>query len=153
MPTLEVLVESKDLLDNMMLTTRHKGDAGVDLYCAKDVIIPAHNQAVLEFGVRCRMLDENTQEYISYLLVPRSSISKTPLRMSNSVGIIDAGYRGTIMAYVDNIGSTPYVVKKGDRLFQIVHPTLVPLTVGIVDTLDTTSRGEGGFGSTGSAGK
>ena len=69
--------------------------------------------------------------------------------MANSVGIIDHGYRGNIMAKVLNTSNEPYQVKKGERLFQLCMPTLVPFGVRFVDQLDVTERGEGGFGSTG----
>ena len=83
------------------------------------------------------------------MLVPRSSISKTPLRMANSIGIIDAGYRGEIMAAVDNISDEDYMISPGDRLFQLVHPTLYPIHASVESNLSDTERGEGGFGSTG----
>ena len=86
---------------------------------------------------------------VGYYLYPRSSIYKTPLRLSNSVGIIDAGYRGNIMACVDNHGSEDYTIKKGTRLFQICSPDLKELKFKLSNTLSETSRGEGGFGSTG----
>jgi len=85
----------------------------------------------------------------SYQLVPRSSIWRTPLRQSNNIGIIDAGYRGHIMVPVDNISNDDYVVKRGERLFQIVHPSLEPIKVELVEELSETERGSGGFGSTG----
>ena len=81
--------------------------------------------------------------------MPRSSISKTPLRMSNSIGLIDGGYRGEIMASCDNIKDYEYQVEKGQRLFQIVSPDLSSIQFTIVDNLSDTSRGLGGFGSTG----
>ena len=68
--------------------------------------------------------------------------------MSNSVGIIDAGYRGCIKVALDNMGDDDYVIDKGTRLFQICCPLLSPITLKIVDCLSETSRGEGGFGST-----
>ena len=77
--------------------------------------------------------------------------AKTPLRLANSVGIIDAGYRGTLKAIVDNIDrENGIVIPKGTRLFQICSPTLQPITYEVVDSLSETSRGEGGLGSTGS---
>lgn len=85
----------------------------------------------------------------SYYLYPRSSISKTPLRMSNSTGIIDAGYRGEIIAKVDNLSSEDYTLKRGARLFQICDASLDPIELDIVDALSDTTRGIGGFGSTG----
>jgi dUTPase len=71
------------------------------------------------------------------------------LRMSNSVGIIDAGYRGNIMAALDNHSDEPYVIKKGTRLFQICCPILSQINMKVVDELSDTSRDTGGFGSTG----
>jgi dUTP pyrophosphatase len=85
----------------------------------------------------------------AYRLVPRSSIYKTPLRLSNSEGIIDASYRGQIIAKVDNLSPYDYHIKRGDRLFQLVAPDLTPIRFTIVDTLDETERGSCGFGSTG----
>jgi len=90
----------------------------------------------------------------AYYLYPRSSISKTPMRLSNSVGIIDRGYRGELMAVVDVIdhNKIPYELNALDRHFQICHPTLNPFDVVIVhskEALGITNRGDGGFGSTG----
>lgn len=125
----------------------HDGDAGVDLYCPDQLIIEPGETHLIKMGIACEMNDDYLPT--SYMLVPRSSISKTPLRMSNSIGIIDAGYRGEIMAAVDNIGKEDYMVTPGQRLFQIVHPTLYPINVSVVDELSDTERGDGGFGSTG----
>jgi dUTP pyrophosphatase len=89
-------------------------------------------------------------------MYPRSSISKTRLRLANSTGIIDAGYRGHLMGMFDvvyNNDTTDYCVKKFDRYLQICAPELVPIVVNIVDSLEDlgeqTERGQGGFGSTG----
>ena len=82
--------------------------------------------------------------------MPRSSISKTPLRLCNSIGLIDAGYRGEIMAAVDNIKQEDYTINSGQRLFQIVAMDGSPLSFELVIKLSTTGRGAGGFGSTGS---
>ncbi|KJP90165.1 hypothetical protein AK88_00013 [Plasmodium fragile] len=84
----------------------------------------------------------------SYLLFPRSSISKTPLRLANSIGLIDAGYRGELIAALDNTSEHEYVIKKNDKLVQLVSFTGEPISFELVDELDETSRGEGGFGST-----
>ena len=125
----------------------HKDDAGFDLYFPTKQTIHSGQTTLLKFDIACEMHDDYLPT--SYMLVPRSSISKTPLRMANSIGIIDAGYRGEIMAAVDNTGDTDYMVVPGQRLFQIVHPTLCPFNVGVVDELSETDRGDGGFGSTG----
>ena len=91
----------------------------------------------------------SSERNMSYYLYPRSSLAKTPLRLANSVGIIDAGYRGNICAFVDNIKDEPYRIDQGTRLFQICSPTLEPIEYTIVNALSETTRGSGGFGSTG----
>jgi len=93
-----------------------------------------------------------------YYVYPRSSISKTPLMLANHVGIIDSGYRGNLIAAVRKLPSDPeqstYVVEKHTRLFQVCHPTLCPVFVVLVpeSELNSSERGEGGFGSTGASG-
>jgi len=117
-------------------------------------------------SVKCAMTETvstnriASEKPVSYYLYPRSSIVKTPFRMANSVGIIDAGYRGEIMAVVDNIDNARNDMKTCldryappmSRLFQICSPTLEPFLVKIVESendLGVTERGTGGFGSTG----
>jgi dUTPase len=115
-------------------------------------------------GVKCAMSESapTTTERTAtgYYLYPRSSIVKTPFRMANSVGIIDAGYRGEIMAVVDNIDVANNDLKAClerymppmSRVFQICAPSLKPFFVRIVEhecELGVTERGSGGFGSTG----
>lgn len=90
-----------------------------------------------------------------FYLFPRSSFSKTPLMLANHTGIIDTGYRGNLLAAVRWLGSgedLSHTEDKHNRLFQICHPSLCPLYVVLIDDeqqLSSTSRGEGGFGSTG----
>ena len=122
----------------------HKGDAGLDLFIIKDQIINSGKTERIHLGISCENLEEKP-----YLLMARSSISKTPLRLSNSVGLIDAGYRGEIMAAVDNIKDYSYTVKKGQRLFQLVSMNGEAIHFTLVEKLSDTSRGDGGFGSTG----
>ena len=85
-----------------------------------------------------------TPSYI--LMIPRSSISKTSLRLSNSIGLIDSGYRGNLMAKVDNLGSGKEV-RMGTALFQLIVGE--NCDVQIVEELSESNRGSGGFGSTG----
>jgi len=124
----------------------HKGDSGLDLFCVQDETIPAGEMRFVKLGIKAAAWkgDEN----VSWLLMPRSSISKTPLRLCNSVGLIDAGYRGEIMAAVDNVKNVDHHLKKGDRIVQAVGFAGVPWSFKVVESLDKTARGEGGFGST-----
>ena len=101
-------------------------------------------------GIRCQpQFDDAVPR--GFYLYPRSSTgSKTPLRLSNGTGIIDFEYRGEIIACVDNISDIDYHVSKGMRLFQLCSPDLSPIVFKIADNLNSTSRSEGGYGSTGS---
>ena len=122
----------------------HVGDAGLDLFVVEEQIIEGGKTELINLGISCE-----TKEKKPYFLMPRSSISKTPIRLCNSVGLIDAGYRGELMAAVDNIKLEDYTIHSGQRLFQIVAMDGSPLSFELVDELSSTSRGAGGFGSTG----
>ncbi len=142
--------------------TYHQGDSGLDLFCPSSLVVPPHTLGYkIDLGISCEMVKSskykisdignnvNVVSNVGYYLYPRSSLSRTPLRLSNSVGIIDAGYRGTICAMVDNHSSEQYTVAAGERLFQICSSQLEPFMFELVDELSATSRGNGGFGSTG----
>jgi dUTP pyrophosphatase len=138
-------------------------DAGFDLFVPNRETIPINYMGYkVNMEVKCSM--EFIQEYsdseiksmpVGYYLYPRSSTgSKTNLRLSNSVGVIDAGYRGNIIALFDNINNREdVVVNESDRLVQICAPNITypiyPIIVNNVENLGITLRGEGGFGSTG----
>ena len=128
-------------------THYHEGDSGLDLFCPTDILVKAGETVKIDLQIQCEALKDYISN-VSYYLYPRSSIVKTPLRLANSVGIIDAGYRGNIMAFVDNIKTEDYIVESGTRLFQICSSDLSPLTFELVNQLSDTSRGQGGFGST-----
>ena len=122
----------------------HPGDSGLDIYIIENQIINPGETIRLKLGISCENLDAK-----SYFLMPRSSLSKTPLRLANSVGLIDAGYRGEIMAAVDNIKDFAYEVEIGQRLFQIVAMDGSAIHFELGDHLSETTRGIDGFGSTG----
>ena len=122
----------------------HSGDAGLDLYVLEDIQFEPNETKAIKLGISCEPEDGK-----AYYLFPRSSISKTPLRMANSIGLIDGGYRGEIIAMCDNIKSEPYAAEKGQRLFQLVATDSSPIHFELVEELEMTSRGTGGFGSTG----
>lgn len=89
-----------------------------------------------------------SDKFISYRIYPRSSISKTPLRLANSVGVVDSGYRGEIIAALDNISDSEYTVVRGARLVQLTSDIGNITTVRNVESFDETERGARGFGST-----
>jgi dUTP pyrophosphatase len=131
-------------------------DAGFDIYCPEDIISYGSQSVMVDHKIKCCM--KYCDKYVGYYLYSRSSTPvKTPLRLSNCVGVIDSGYRGNIKANFDNIKGydfMEYQIKKGDRLLQICPPNLeYPMKVLIVDKLEDlgkqTLRGDNGFGSTG----
>lgn len=128
--------------------TFHDGDSGLDLFIVEDAIVPAGSTVFLKLGFKAAAYDSESGKPLSWLLLPRSSISKTPLRLANSIGLIDAGYRGEVMAAVDNIRSLDFEVKKGERYFQAVAFHGGSISLEIAKELSVTTRGEGGFGST-----
>ena len=147
---MKLLIKPNDntILHNLYMnhSTFHDGDSGIDLFIPNEIIIDGNSTIFINLQIKCEAFENDKN--ISYYLYPRSSLSKTPLRLSNSVGIIDAGYRGNIIAAVDNIKDEPYKINAGERLFQICSPTLSEIQLQIVNNLSITSRGEGGFGST-----
>lgn len=122
----------------------HDGDAGLDLYTIEALRVEPGETKLIEFGISCQPVGGK-----AYFLIPRSSMSKTPLRMANSIGLIDGGYRGQIMAAVDNIKDEAFVAEAGTRLFQLIFPDCSPISYELVEELSETTRGSGGFGSTG----
>jgi dUTP pyrophosphatase len=133
-----------------------RGDSGLNLIISKEIIVPADARGfAINHEVKCEMTDlmptiltNFKPTYFPYYLYPRSSISNTPLRMSNTVGIIDSGYRGDIIAKVDNLSSSPYLIEAGKCLFQICASNLLPFEVKLVTRLSDSHRGQKGFGST-----
>ena len=142
--------------ENPVLTTVYSshqhynpGDSGLDLFCPETITINPGETVKINLQIKCEALSNDGQRNVSYYLYPRSSIIKTPLRLSNSVGIIDAGYRGDIIACVDNIKNESHTITQGDRLFQICAGNLEPIEFQLANDLSNTQRGFGGFGSTG----
>lgn len=126
----------------------HEGDSGIDLYLPERVFFSRVGVNMVSHKIKCQMLTP-TGMPTSYWLVPRSSIARTPLMLANSIGLIDAGYRGDIIGAFKT--TADYFADPLTRLLQICAPTLGPIRVEIVDELPESSRGLGGFGSTGGA--
>lgn len=127
-------------------------DAGFNLFLTEplEILAESTKSCRVDFGVRCAgTMITNEKTYPSgFYIYPRSSTgSKTGLRIANSVGIIDSGYRGHLIAVFDC--KTSENLPELTSLVQICGPSLVPIWVEIVDELEATERGEGGFGSTG----
>jgi dUTP pyrophosphatase len=126
-------------------------DAGFDIYVPKHEIITIPDTFKIDFQIQCSaqiITDQKKQFNSGFYLYPRSSLSKTKLRMSNSVGIVDAGYRGNLIGAFDPISDC--IIDGYTRLVQICAPGLIPILVNIVGDLgEDTARGNNGFGSSG----
>lgn len=133
-------------------------DSGFDLFTPRNYTIPPRSKTIIDLCVSFECFTyrgtdplEGTSYPTGFLLYARSSISKTPLILCNSVGVIDSGYRGNVKAVVYNTSDDETVkVNSGSRLFQVVHPTLISSKyLTVLDSLTESERGSGGFGSTG----
>ena len=123
----------------------HTYDAGYDLKARKETSVFPQDTEFIPTGV-CVQIPVG---YVG-LLFPRSSISKTPLRMANSVGVIDSGYTGEIKVPLYNTSEVEIRdIEQYERIAQLVIVPCMDWQLEVVDDLGTSERGTGGFGSTG----
>tara|TARA_R100000152_G_C6778655_1_gene209498 strand:+ start:917 stop:1339 length:423 start_codon:yes stop_codon:yes gene_type:complete len=137
-------VRIKKLHNDAIIPTYAKdGDAGMDLTAVSG---PKFGDNFCEYDTGLAM--EIPKGYVG-LLFPRSSVSKTALMLANCVGVVDSGYRGPVKLRFKQITTTGPRYKEGDRVGQIIIMPVPNFEFEQVDELSDTSRGEGGFGSTG----
>ena len=151
-------VKIKKLNPNAVIPSYAKsGDAGMDLV-ATSIIKDTPEQITYGMGIALEI-----PEGFVGLVFPRSSVRKTGLQLSNSVGVIDSGYRGELQATFNKLFGTERMYdetkntedtsinfyKVGDRIAQIMIIPYPPIEFKEVDELSDSERGEGGFGSTG----
>lgn len=140
---------------NEKLSSDPHADSGYDLFTPETTTINSGVSSRISLQIKCALVYHTykTEKPCGFYLYPRSSTgTKTPLRLANSVGIIDSGYRGEIQVAFDNISNRSYTAQVGSRLVQICSPTLEPFVVTVLDDeskLGETIRDSGGFGSTG----
>ena len=153
----ELLNKYKNHVESHNNHSKYYPNSGFDIFFPDDVVVEAGKVEFVKMNIICEMRIHNreisqTEFYpTGYYSYPRSSISKTPLMLANSVGIIDSGYRGEIIGAFRNLSTSNYTIEKHSRLLQICAPDLRPIHVELVDEafFNTTERGSGGFGSTG----
>ncbi len=124
------------------------GAAAMDLHACVDgaVTIPAGGRRVIPTGIAIAL---PSAEYVA-LVFARSGLGiKHGVAPANCVGVIDSDYRGEIMVGLHNAGESDYTVQPGDRIAQLMVVPVVQAQVQMVEELDDTARGAGGFGSTG----
>ena len=163
MNTFTIYVENNELYEqyqerakshNENCNTSLHYDAGFDILTPQEIDCPPLCATKLNSNIVATLYDCN-ENPLSFYMYARSSISKTPLRLANNVGIIDSGYRGNLIGAFDNIRDDTYIIEKYNRLLQICAPNLSKFLVEVkkVDDFkllhESTNRGAGGFGSTG----
>ncbi len=144
---------------NVQFMENTLADSGFDVLVPKKIIFDQlFITKFIDMNIKTEMFycDVNTDVIspCAFNVHPRSSISKTPLMLANHTGIIDSGYRGSLIGAFRqvpyNIPNNEYTVSKNSRLLQICHPSLCPIYIMLVNNNDLSSseRGDGGFGST-----
>ena len=124
------------------------GSAAMDLHACMEeaVVIPAGGRKVIPTGIAIAL---PSPDYVA-LVFARSGLGiKHGIAPANCVGVIDSDYRGEILVGLQNSGDADYVIQPADRIAQLMVTPVVQADVELVDKLDETERGAGGFGSTG----
>ncbi len=123
----------------------HEGDAGMDLFSVEEVVLKPMERKLIHTGIKIQ-LPKNTEAQIR----PRSGLAlKNGITVLNTPGTIDEGYRGEIGIILINLGAEEFKVEEGMKIAQMVIKPTLTLDVEEVVKLTETTRGEGGFGSTG----
>ncbi|CAN5435572.1 dUTP diphosphatase [soil metagenome] len=121
------------------------GAAGMDVVAAEDIILAPGGRAAVPTGFAIAV-----PEGYEVQVRPRSGLAlKHGVTCLNTPGTIDSDYRGEVKVILANLGSEAFEITRGDRIAQLVPAVVQRADVCEVDALDETSRGAGGFGSTG----
>jgi dUTP pyrophosphatase len=124
------------------------GSAGLDLRACLDapLTLSAGQTHLVSTGLSIHIADPG----YAAMILPRSGLGhKHGIVLGNLVGLIDSDYQGPLMVSAWNRGHEPFVIQPMDRIAQLVIVPVQRVTFDVVDTFDSSSRGEGGFGSTG----
>lgn len=121
------------------------GAAGMDVVAAEDVTLAPGARAAIATGFALAIPNGYEVQ-----VRPRSGLAlKHGVTCLNTPGTIDSDYRGEVKVILANLGQEPFVVGRGDRIAQLVPAPVLRAGLVEVDSLDATTRGTGGFGSTG----
>ncbi|MGH2958145.1 MAG: dUTP diphosphatase [Solirubrobacterales bacterium] len=138
----------KKLRDDAIVPTQaHAGDAGSDLYAVEGAVLAPGARAKVLTGVAVAIPEGHAG-----LVLPRSGLAhKHGITLTNTPGLIDSGYRGELQVLMLNTDrEAAYEVKPGDRIAQLVIVAFAAPEWAEVEEFDDTTRGDGGFGSSGS---
>ncbi len=121
------------------------GSSGADIHAAVETVIPAHGWAAVPTGLFCEIPPGWELQVRS-----RSGLAlREGIFVLNSPGTIDSDYRGEVKVILANLADKDFVVKKGDRIAQLVLAKVEKACFVAADTLSDTERGAGGFGHSG----
>lgn len=139
-----VNVRIKKIKENAVIPKyAHKGDAGFDLYSAEDYLLSPGETVLVSTGISMAI----PEGYVG-LIWDRSGLAA-----KNSIhvlaGVVDSGYRGEVCVVLKNLGNEDFKVSKNMRIAQMLIQPVASAVIEESDSLDNTTRGEGGFGSTG----
>ncbi len=138
-------VKIKILGDVSLPEYKTKGAAGLDLVAAEDKVIPTKSFNVVATGIAIEL-----PQGVEAQVRPRSGLAaKSGIGILNSPGTIDSDYRGEIKVILFNLGEKDFLVKRGERIAQLVFARIERIEWEVVSSLSDTERGEGGFGHTG----
>lgn len=128
-------------------TIAHPGeDLGYDLYAAETVVIAARGHVVVPTGVAIELTSAEGKP-MGALVRDRSSMASR--RIITTAGVIDAGYRGEIKIVMENLGDGEQTIHAGDKIANLLPCPVLTTAVEVVEELAESSRGAGGFGSSG----
>ena len=146
---MNISVKMKRLRDGALLPAyASEQAAGMDLYASLDAPVTVEPGSRVRIPCGFAMAPDRTD--VAGLIFARSGLAhKMGLAPSNAVGVVDADYRGEVMVSLANNGTEPYTLSPGERFAQLVFVPVYHADVTETDSLDETSRGAGGFGSTG----
>jgi len=128
--------------DAVVPSFAHTYDAGMDLFSIEEVIVKVGEQIKIKTGLAFEIEDG----YVG-LFWDKSSVGSKGLK--TLAGVIDSGYRGEVMIVLRNLSNEDYTFKKGDKVAQMLIQKVEQPEIEVVEVLSETTRGEGGFGSTG----
>jgi dUTP pyrophosphatase len=142
----KVKVRIKKMVSEAVIPTYvSSGSSGADLFSIVDKDIPSHTFALIPTGITIEI-----PEGIEAQIRPRSGLAlKYGVTVLNTPGTIDSDYRGEVKVILINHGTNSFSVRKGMRIAQIVFSGVRTVTFEETDELDTTERGDGGFGHSG----
>lgn len=138
-----ILEVKKTDIEAKLPSYAHPGDAGMDLFALEETVVPVGKVARIRTGVAIEIPDG----YVGLCW------DKSGLSMNNGIkvlgGVIDSGYRGELILGVINLGEKDYIFEKHHKVMQLLIQPIIQVQTEEVSELTDTSRGHGGFGSTG----